>query len=323
MTIRRRIGSSDLDVYPLSLGCNTFGWTADEATSHEVLDAYVAAGGNFLDTADGYPAFVPGRPPGLSEEFIGSWLPGRSDRDELVIATKVSRHPDFRGLAPQNVRAAADASLGRMGLDRIDLYYAHYDDPEVPIADIAGAFSGLVDAGKVRWIGISNFSPARIDEWLETATAEGLHEPVALEPHYNLVERDYELAQRPSAQRFGLGVMPYYALARGFLTGKYRPGTEVRSERAGGERARAAGASDYLTPDGIDLLQALDEVAAAHGASVASVSLAWLAAQPTVVAPIASVRLVSQLADLVASVGLELTPDDLDRLSTAGASLDV
>ncbi len=315
MTIRRRIGASDLDVFPLSLGCNVFGWTADETTSHEVLDAYIAAGGNFLDTADGYPAFVPGRPAGLSEEFIGSWLPSRSDRDELVIATKVSRHPEFKGLAPENVRAAADASLGRMDLDRIDLYYAHYDDPEVPIADIAGAFSELVDAGKVRWIGISNFSAARIDEWLETAEAEGLHKPVALEPHYNLVERDYETAQRPSAERFGLGVMPYYALAKGFLTGKYRPGAEVDS-------ARANGASEYLTAEGIELLAALDEIAAEHGASVTSVSLAWLAAQPTVVAPIASARVVGQLTDLIAAVGLELTSQELERLAGAGASLE-
>jgi len=311
VTTRRRIGSSDLEVFPLCLGGNVFGWTADEAASRAVLDAYVAGGGNFIDTADSYSAFAPGNRGGESEEILGPWLASRRDREQLVVATKVSQHPEFRGLAPANVRAAADASLTRLKAEHIDLYYAHYDDPEVPIEDIAGAFSELVDAGKVRWIGLSNFTPERIAEWLAAAETDGLHKPVALQPHYNLVERDYEQSRRPVAERHGLGVVPYFALAKGFLTGKYRPGVNVDSPRAGGAQA-------YLTPEGLAVLDALDEVAAAHGTSDTAVALAWLAAQPTIVAPIASARNADQLADLLASAALELTPEELERLSTAG-----
>jgi len=308
---RRTIGSSDLEVFPLSLGGNVFGWTADRETSFDVLDGYTAAGGNFVDTADGYSAWVPGNTGGDSERILGEWFEARGNRDQVVLATKVSQHPDFKGLAADNIRRAADASLERLKSDYIDLYYAHFDDETVPLEETVAALSGLVDAGKVRYIGISNYSPERIEEWFRITEREGLHRAVALQPHYNLVERGYETTYRPIAEREGLGVMPYFALAAGFLTGKYRDGVTVDSARAGG-------AAKYLDDTGRAVLSALDEVAAAHGASVASVALAWLAAQPTITAPIASARTTEQLPDLLASVDLELTGDELEAL--AGAS---
>ncbi|WP_349864832.1 aldo/keto reductase [Leifsonia sp. WHRI 6310E] len=307
---RRTIGSSDLEVFPLSLGGNVFGWTADRDTSFDVLDAYTAAGGNFVDTADGYSAWVPGNTGGDSERILGQWFDARGNRDDVVLATKVSQHPDFKGLAADNIRRAADASLERLGSEYIDLYYAHFDDETVPLEETVAALSGLVDAGKVRYIGISNYSPERIEEWFRITEAEGLHRAVALQPHYNLVERSYEQKYRPIAERENLGVFPYFALAAGFLTGKYRDGVTVDS-------ARAAGAAKYLDETGRAVLSALDEVAAAHDASVASISLAWLAAQPTVTAPIASARTLDQLPDLLASVSLELTPAELDALDGA------
>ncbi|WP_374008547.1 aldo/keto reductase [Leifsonia sp. LS-T14] len=310
---RRTIGSSDLEVYPLSLGGNVFGWTADRQTSFDVLDGYTAAGGNFVDTADGYSAWVPGNTGGDSERILGEWFDARGNRDQVVLATKVSQHPDFKGLAADNIRRAADASLERLQSEYIDLYYAHFDDETVPLEETVGALSELVDAGKVRYIGISNYSPERIEEWFRITEREGLHRAVALQPHYNLVERAYETTYRPIVEREGLGVMPYFALAAGFLTGKYRDGVTVDSARAGG-------AAKYLEGPGRAVLAALDEVAAAHGASVASVALAWLAAQPTITAPIASARTTEQLPDLLASVSLELTAGDLEALDVASAA---
>jgi len=305
------LGRSDLDVFPLNLGGNVFGWTADEATSFALLDAYVAGGGNFIDTADSYSAWVPGHTGGESETILGAWLAARGRRDDVVLATKVASHPGFRGLAPENVARAADASLARLGTDRLDLYYAHHDDPDVPISDVVGAFSALVDAGKVRQIGISNLSPARIDEWFAATERDGLHRAVALQPKYSLVERGFEAdGLRDAAQAHGLGVLPYYALASGFLTGKYRSGLEVDSPRA-------AGAGAYLDARGERVLAALDDVAAAHGTSVTAVSLAWLRQQPTVVAPIASARTPDQVEDLLASVHLTLGDDELEALRTA------
>ncbi|KQR50609.1 alcohol dehydrogenase [Leifsonia sp. Leaf336] len=307
---RRAIGNSDLQVFPLSLGGNVFGWTADRDTSFAVLDAYTAAGGNFVDTADGYSAWVPGNTGGDSERILGEWFEARGNRDDVVLATKVSQHPDFKGLAADNIRRAADASLERLKSDRIDLYYAHFDDATVPLEETVGALSELVDAGKVRAIGISNYSPERIEEWFAIAEREGLHRAVALQPHYNLVERSYEEKYRALAERENLGVMPYFALAAGFLTGKYRDGVTVES-------ARAAGAAKYLDETGRSVLAALDDVAAAHDASVATIALAWLAAQPTITAPIASARTLDQLPDLLASVTVELTADELEALDGA------
>ena len=303
------LGASELSVFPLNLGGNVFGWTADRDTSFEILDRYSAAGGNFVDTADGYSSWVPGNRGGESERIIGEWHQSRGNRDDLVIATKVSQHPDFPGLAAANIAAAADASLERLGTDRIDLYYAHFDDASVPLEETATALSALVDAGKVRYIGISNYSAARIAEWFAIVEAKGLHRPVALQPHYNLVERGYEGELRSIAERENLAVLPYYSLASGFLTGKYREGASVDSPRASGAQA-------YLAQHAA-LLPVLDEVAAAHGVSVATVSLAWLRSQPTVVAPIASARTVEQLPDLIASATLDLSADELSALSDA------
>lgn len=308
----RKLGTSDLEVFPLSLGGNVFGWTADEATSFEVLDAYVAAGGNFIDTADVYSAWVDGNRGGESETVIGKWLASRGRRDDVVIATKGSQHPEFQGLSAANIKAAADASLKRLGTDHIDLYYTHYDKPEVPVEEIIGALDELVKAGKVRHIAASNISAERLQASLDFSDREGLARYVALQPHYNLVSRDtYEGELQDVAARAGLGAVPYYALASGFLTGKYRPGQQVDS-------ARAAKAGAYLeTERGQQVLTALDEIAQAHDAEIATVALAWLAAQPTVAAPIASARIVEQLPALLAVAEVGLTQAELDRLTSA------
>ena len=305
-----QVGDSDLKVLPLALGGNVFGWTADETTSMGVLDAFVEAGGSMVDTADGYSHWVPGHEGGESETIIGRWLARRGRRDDVVVATKVSRHPQFLGLAPETVRAAAHASLRRLGTDHIDLYYAHFDDPSVPLADSLGALSALVDEGLVRHLGISNYTPDRIDEWLAVTDREHLHRPVALQPEYNLVERTFEDGLRSRAQTYHLGVFPYYALASGFLTGKYRAEGSPEGPRAG----RAA---HYLDARGTAVLAVLDEVAAAHGVSDATVALAWLRTRPTVVAPIASARALEQLPDLLASTTLQLTPDEVAALDAA------
>ncbi|CAM5442939.1 Aldo/keto reductase OS=Streptomyces tendae OX=1932 GN=GUR47_22195 PE=4 SV=1 [Streptomyces tendae] len=314
MTSLRKLGSSDLEVFPLALGGNVFGWTADQERSFAVLDAYTAAGGNFVDTADSYSAWVDGNSGGESETVLGKWLAARGNRDDVVLATKVSQHPEYPGLSAANIKAAADASLRRLGTDRIDLYYTHFDKPEVPVEEIIGALDELVKAGKVRHIAASNISAERLAESLEFSDREGLARYVALQPHYNLVSRDtYEGELSDLAERAGLAAVPYYALAAGFLTGKYRPGTAVDSPRAGG-------AAKHLETDrGRRVLAALDEVAEAHDAPVATVALAWLAARPTVAAPIASARTVEQLPALLGVAGLKLTDDEVGKLTRASA----
>jgi aryl-alcohol dehydrogenase-like predicted oxidoreductase len=314
MTSLRKLGRSDLEIFPLNLGGNVFGWTADEATSFAVLDAYAAAGGNFVDTADSYSAFAPGNQGGESETVIGKWVKARGNRSDVVIATKVSQHPDFPGLSAANIKAAAEASLRRLDTDHIDLYYTHFDQVEVPVEEIVGALDELVKAGKVRHIAASNITPERLQASLDFSDREGLARYVAIQPHYNLVSRDtYEGELRDVAERNGLAALPYFSLAAGFLTGKYRPGTTVDSPRAG----RAAG---YLASErGQKVLTALDEIAQAHDASVATVALAWLAAQPTVAAPIASARSVEQLPDLLAVAELALTDAEIEQLTQASA----
>ncbi|QIY71955.1 aldo/keto reductase [Streptomyces sp. RLB1-33] len=314
MTSLRKLGSSDLEVFPLSLGGNVFGWTADEAQSFAVLDAYTAGGGNFVDTADGYSAWIAGHTGGESETIIGKWFAARGNRSDVVLATKVSTHPEYKGLSATNIRAAADASLRRLGTDYIDLYYTHFDDTSVPVEEIIGALDELVRAGKVREIAASNISAERLAESVEFSDREGLARYVALQPHYNLVSRDtYEGPLQEVASRTGLAAVPYFALASGFLTGKYRPGTTVDS-------ARAEGAGKHLdTERGIRVLAALDEVAGAHDAEVATVALAWLAARPTVAAPIASARTVEQLPALLAVADLTLTDAEVARLTEASA----
>ncbi|MGW1798977.1 aldo/keto reductase [Streptomyces sp. NPDC001984] len=314
MTSLRKLGSSDLEVFPLALGGNVFGWTADEATSFAVLDAYTAAGGNFVDTADSYSAFAPGNKGGESETVIGKWIKARGNRSDVVIATKVSQHPDFPGLSAANIKAAADASLRRLDTDYIDLYFTHFDKPEVPVDEIIGALDELVRAGKVRHIAASNISAERLQESLDFSDREGLARYVALQPHYNLVSRDtYEGPLQDLAARTGLAAVPYFALAAGFLTGKYRPGTTVDSPRAG----RAA--QHLETERGQKVLTALDEIATAHGAPVPTVALAWLAAQPTVVAPIASARTLEQLPALLGLAELTLTDEEVTKLTRASA----
>ncbi|MFI8069138.1 aldo/keto reductase [Streptomyces sp. NPDC086033] len=311
----RKLGSSDLEVFPLTLGGNVFGWTADEAQSFAVLDAYTAAGGNFVDTADSYSAWVDGNSGGESETVIGKWLAARGNRDDVVIATKVSQHPDFPGLTATNIKAAADASLQRLGTDHIDLYYTHFDKTEVPVEEIIGALDELVKAGKVRAIGASNISAARLAESLAFSDREGLARYVALQPQYNMVSRDtYEGELQAVAAREGLAAVPYYALASGFLTGKYRPGATVDSPRA------AAGAGKHLeTERGRKVLAALDDIAESHGVPVATVALAWLASRPTVAAPIASARTVEQLPALLGVAELKLTEEEAARLTEASA----
>ncbi|MEA9986390.1 MULTISPECIES: aldo/keto reductase [Subtercola] len=308
------IGTSDLDVFPLSLGGNVFGWTADSAASFDILDAYAAAGGNFIDTSDSYSAFAPGNHGGESESIIGEWLASRANRADIVVATKVSQHPEFRGLKAANIRAAADASLGRLGVDTIDLYYAHYDDQETPLEESAEAFDALVKAGTVRYTALSNYTPGRIQQWLDICDANGFVRPVALQPHYNLVHRnDVEEHLVPLAERENLSIVPYYALASGFLTGKYRS----KTDNAG--TARSGGASKYVSAQGLAIIDALEEIGRAHGASITTTALAWLLAKPTVAAPIASASKLSQVADLVAVANVQLTSDEVARLDEVSA----
>jgi aryl-alcohol dehydrogenase-like predicted oxidoreductase len=306
-----RIPNTNLDVFPLCLGGNVFGWTADERQSSDVLDAYAAAGGNFIDTADVYSAWVPGHSGGESETIIGRWMSARGTRNKMVIATKVGMKPGLKGLSPATIRTAAEGSLQRLATDRIDVYYAHADDPDTPLAESLRAFDALVKEGKVRHIAASNYRAPRLAEALAVSRREGLARYIALQPHYNLVNRsDYEGELRNLCAREGLACFPYYALAKGFLTGKYRPGTQVDSPRAAGARA-------YLDERGLRLLAVLDDIAAAHHTTVAAVSLAWLVAQSTVAAAIASARTVEQLAALLHVVDVTLSSVELVCLETA------
>ncbi|MFI8522354.1 aldo/keto reductase [Streptomyces sp. NPDC085481] len=314
MTSLRKLGASDLHVFPLALGGNVFGWTADEAQSFAVLDAYAAAGGNFVDTADTYSSWVEGNQGGESETVIGRWLASRGNRSDILVATKVGAHPRYKGLSATTIKAAAEESLRRLGTDHIDLYYTHFDDESVPVEEIVVALDQLVKDGKVRAIAASNISPERLRASLDFAEAEGLARYVALQPHYNLVSREtYEGALLDTAEQAGLAAVPYFALASGFLTGKYRPGTTVASARAG------SAAKHLETERGQKVLAAMDAIAEAHDTEVATVALAWLAARPTVVAPIASARTVEQLPALVAVADLKLTEAELAVLTEASA----
>jgi aryl-alcohol dehydrogenase-like predicted oxidoreductase len=305
------IPRTDLDVFGLCLGGNVFGWTANRDESFAVLDAYTAAGGNFVDTADVYMAGAPGNSGGESETIIGEWLAARpGKREDFVIATKVGKLPGLDNLRAETIRKGADDSLKRLGVESIDLYYAHFDDQGTPLAETLGAFGELIEAGKVRYIAASNYSGARLTEALEIAEREGLPRYVALQPHYNLMERDYESDQLAVCEREDIACFPFYALAKGFLTGKYRPGGEKI------DSVRAEGASQYLDERGEKMLSALDAIAAAHGVQPAAVAVAWLREQPTVLAPIASARNEKQLEPLIASASLELTSEELDRLTS-------
>jgi aryl-alcohol dehydrogenase-like predicted oxidoreductase len=308
-----KISSTDLDVYPIALGGNVFGWTADEAESFAVLDGYAAAGGNFIDTADVYSAWAPGNSGGESEAILGRWIASRRAREQTIIATKVGKHPQYSGLSAKTIRAAAENSLKRLGTEYIDLYYAHADDEKTSLEETLGAFDALVREGKVRYIAASNYSAPRLAKALEVSDREGYARYVALQQHYNLMERhQYEGELADLVAKEGLSSIPYFALASGFLTGKYRAGATVQSQRA-----QSAGA--YLTEKGIKVLAALDEVASAHNAAIATIALAWLAAQPTVVAPIASARTTEQLPDLLSVSEVRLSDLEIRRLNEASS----
>ncbi|MCX2948277.1 aldo/keto reductase [Lentzea sp. NEAU-D7] len=303
------LSTTELTVSRLCLGGNVFGWTADEDQSFAVLDAYTAAGGNFLDTADVYSAWGEGNSGGESETIIGRWLAGRGDRDRIVVATKVGMLAGFNNQKRDTVLTAAERSLKRLGVDHIDLYYNHLDDPNTPLEETLAAYDQLVRDGKVRYLAASNFSAERLEKALEIQEREGFAKFVALQPEYNLVSRDeFEGELQDAVARHDLATVPYWSLAKGFLTGKYRPGVEVRSARAGA-------ASKYLDEHGLQVLEVLDELAETHGTTVAAVALAWLAQQPTVAAPIASARTLEQLNDLLPVLTLELTQAEVDRLS--------
>jgi aryl-alcohol dehydrogenase-like predicted oxidoreductase len=302
----------------LCLGGNVFGWTADESTSFDLLDAFVDAGGQMIDTADSYMARAEGLSGGESETVIGRWLARRGRRDDVVIATKVGSWAERKGLGPDNIKAACDDSLRRLQTDHIDLYYAHRDDLDTPQEDTLAAFDELVRAGKVRAIGASNFEADRLASALEISDKHDLTRFSAVQPHYNLVERAYEAEQAPVVEREGLVCYPYFGLAKGFLTGKYRPeGGDVDTGAASGTmaNARAEGARSYLDDRGVALLGVLDDIAAAHDVPVAAVSLAWLAAQRTVAAPIASARTLTQLHEILPTLQLQLSDDELGALT--------
>lgn len=312
-----RIAGTALDVFPLNLGGNVFGWTADEAQSFRVLDAYAEAGGNFIDTADTYSSWVPGHAGGESETILGRWMAARKNRDRIVIATKVGMLASLKGLSAATIRTAAEASLRRLQTDRIDLYYAHRDDPETPLDESLRAFDNLVRAGKVRYLGSSNYTAARLGEALAVSRREGLARFVALQPNYSLVHRqDYEGALANLCAREGVACLPYFSLAKGFLTGKYRVGAKKV------ESPRAEGAAAYLDARGLRVLAALDDIAAAHATTVAAVALAWLLTRPNVVAPIASARTPEQLAELLPVAKVRLTRDEAERLTRASAGGD-
>ncbi|WP_196233204.1 aldo/keto reductase [Sphingomonas segetis] len=310
---KRRIGSSELVIAPLVLGGNVFGWTADQATSFRILDEFVDRGGTMIDTADVYSYWVEGHQGGESESVIGRWLmrdPGK--RTKVQIATKAGFN---EGLAPQVVKRACDASLQRLGIDSIDLYYQHKDDPSVPLADSLGAFDALKRAGKIRAVGFSQFSAERLDEAMNLAASEGLQRPCALQTWYNLVEREkLEGPLRDVALRHGLGILPFYGLANGFLTGKYRTRDDLAKSIRGNR------VEQYLEGRGMRVLHALDAIAAETGSAVGTVALAWVLAQPGIVGALASATSVEQLSENMAALTLELRRAHIDRLNDASAA---
>jgi len=315
MTLRR-LGSTDLKIAPLVLGGNVFGWTADRAASFAVLDAFVAGGGTMIDTADVYSAWVDGHKGGESEAMIGEWLKASGKRDDVLIATKVGMLPGEGGekLAPARIAAAAEASLKRLGTDRIDLYYAHQDDESQTQEAVLEAFGKLVDAGKVRVIGASNFHAARLKSAVEAAKTSDLPRYHVLQPEYNLVSRTkFEGELQDYCVTENIGVLPYYGLASGFLTGKYRTKDDLSQSVRGGRMG------ELLEGTGKAVLDAMDSVVEATGATHAQVALAWLIAQPGVTAPIASATSVKQVEDLLPAMTLELSKDQLDALMVAGA----
>ncbi|MGE0210439.1 MAG: aldo/keto reductase [Parvibaculaceae bacterium] len=316
MTERRTLGTSGLSVSPLCLGGNVFGWTADEKTSFAILDAFLDSGFNFIDTADAYSRWVEGHTGGESEAIIGRWLKRRGGRDKVVIATKVGSEmgPGRKGLKAAYVRQAVEDSLSRLQTDHIDLYQSHWDDPETPFEETLGAYADLLKAGKVRAIGGSNLTAARLSEALKTSRDKGLPRYESLQPKYNLTDRsEFEGPLQELCAAEGIGVIPYYGLAAGFLTGKYR------SEADFGKSARGGGMKKYLDARGLKILAALDAVATRLSATPAQVALAWLKGRPAITAPIASATSLEQLRDILKAATLKLDAEALKALETASA----
>jgi aryl-alcohol dehydrogenase-like predicted oxidoreductase len=316
MMEKRRLGRSDLMVSSLCLGGNVFGWTADEATSFKLLDAYTDAGLNFIDTADVYSTWAPGNKGGESETIIGKWMKARGNRSKLVIATKVGSEmgPDRKGLSKGYIRSAVEASLQRLQTDYIDLYQSHRDDLDTPQQETLEAYGELIREGKVRAIGASNFTAARLKEALSISAEHGLPRYESLQPKYNLHDRaEYESELEPLCRQEEIGVIPYYGLASGFLTGKYR------SEADFGKSVRGGRMAAYLNDRGRRILSALDNVSARHGATPAQVALAWLMARPGLTSPIASATSVEQMQDIVKATRLRLPSNDIAELDQASA----
>ena len=313
---RRKLGDTGFSIAPLAFGGNVFGWTADEATSFCLLDAFVAAGGNLVDTADSYSRWVAGHTGGESETIIGRWIARRGRHDDVVIATKVGSDMGlgYRCLRKEHMLRAAEDSLRRLQVDAIDLYQSHWDDPSTPFDETLEAYQRLLEQGKVRAIGASNLTAARLSEALFAAGAHGLPKYRTLQPLYNLYDRsEFEGALADVCMRENLGVIPYFSLAAGFLTGKYR------SEKDYGKSARGPGMKKYLNRRGLAIVDALVRVADSHAATPAQVALAWLMTRPGVTAPIASATSVAQLEELIGATRLTLDDDDLaalDRAST-------
>jgi aryl-alcohol dehydrogenase-like predicted oxidoreductase len=315
MTRKRRLGATDFETVPLVFGGNVFGWTADRAASFALLDRFVERGGSMIDTADVYSAWVAGHKGGESETIIGEWLRRSGKRDSVIIATKVGMLPGEGGdkLAPARIAAACEASLRRLGTDHIDVYFAHQDDPDTPQEAVLEAFGKLIEAGKVRVIGASNFHAARLKSALDIARDKGLPHYRVAQPEYNLVSRKkFEGELQDLCVDHNIAVTPYYGLASGFLTGKYRSQADTKQSVRGGGMAN-------LIEHKMGVIAAMDEVAAETGATLAQIALAWLAAQPGVTAPIASATSIDQLDDLMGAIDLELSDDQLDRLTAAGA----
>jgi len=313
---KRRIGRSDLRVAPFCLGGNVFGWTAGEATSFAILDRFVERGFDFVDTADVYSRWAPGHQGGESESVIGRWFSARPGvRDRIVLATKVGMDMGEagKGLSAQHIEQACEASLRRLQTDRIDLYQSHLDDAEAPLEETLRAYERLIAAGKVRAIGASNYDARRLAEALKVSATSGLPRYECLQPDYSLAERGYEAELEPLCRAEEIGVIGYFSLAAGFLTGKYRSAQDAAG------RARENRVAKYLTPRGLALLDVLDSVARDHGASQAQVALAWIIARPGITAPIASATSVAQLDDLLGAAGLNLSPDAVARLDAASA----
>jgi aryl-alcohol dehydrogenase-like predicted oxidoreductase len=311
----RQLGRSDLSIAPLAFGGNVFGWSVDEQRSFELLDAFVDAGFNLIDTADVYSAWVPGNRGGESETIIGKWLKQSGKRNRVVIATKVAKWVEHRGLSPMNIRQAVEGSLKRLQTDHIDLYQAHEDDATVPLHETLEAFAQLIAEGKVRAIGASNYGADRFTESLKISKEHNLPRYESLQPEYNLVSRaGYEKELEPLIREEGIGVINYYALASGFLSGKYRSEADLAKSNA-----RGGSVKKYLNAHSLKVLAALDEIAAAHKATTAQVALAWLIARPGITAPIASATSVEQLQELVGAVALSLSADEIEALNRASA----